>query len=177
MASRGSISDEMVSGGDKLPIKTELDEIEEFHIKSEVGRSHVVKGISSQTEVFNCITGLYEQILTRLSDMRNNQRKAQLLACSRQFNSIMGSILKKIDDYEANFGYSQDNTRQEPMAIGSLAWYEMFVGFLLEHQRILMEENKANVLDGNAVSRQFIRNLNLLDKFRAKGRSRFLNDI
>ncbi|XP_031625481.1 uncharacterized protein LOC116342121 [Contarinia nasturtii] len=132
---------------------------------------------ASQTEVVNCITGLYEQILTILSDMRNNQRKVQLLACSRQFNNIMDSMLKKIDDYEANFGYSQDNTRQEPMAIGSLAWYEMFVGFLLEHQRILLEEHNADVLDGNAVSRQFLRNLNLLDKFRAKARSRFPNDV
>ncbi|XP_055326021.1 uncharacterized protein LOC129579865 isoform X2 [Sitodiplosis mosellana] len=167
----------MVSGGDKLPIKTELDEIEEFHIKSEVGRSHVVKGISSLTEVNNWITALYEQILTRLSDMRSNQRNVRLLACSRQCNNIIDSMLKKIDDYEANFGYSQDNTRQQPMAIGSLAWYEMFVGLLLEHGRILIEETNANVLDGNAVSRQFIRNLNLLDKFRAKGRSRFPNDV
>lgn len=63
------------------------------------------------------------------------------------------------------------------IAIGSLAWYEMFVGLLLEHERILIEENNANVLDGNAVSRQFIRNLNLLDKFRAKACSRFPNDI
>lgn len=74
---------------------------------------------ASQTEVDNRISALYEQILTRLRDMRSNQRNVRLLACSRQFNSIMESMLKKIEDYEANFGYSQDNTRQRPLAIGT----------------------------------------------------------
>lgn len=73
---------------------------------------------ASRTEVGDQITALYEQILTRLSDMRSNQRNVQMLACSRQFNSIMDSMLKKINEHEANFEYSQDNTRQVPMAIG-----------------------------------------------------------
>lgn len=77
----------------------------------------------SRTEAYSLITALNKQILTRLSDMSSNQRNVQLLASSKQFNSIMDLMLKKIDDYEANFGHSQDNTRQEPIAIGIMNNY------------------------------------------------------
>lgn len=63
------------------------------------------------------------------------------------------------------------------IVIGSLAWYEIFVHLLHEHRNILIEEHDAGVLDGNALSRQFIRNSNLLDKLRKMARKRFPNDV